>query len=72
MQLPQIGFPSINAFLSTPLGQAALVIGVLGLFALTFYIVNIAIRNAANPGARWTNVEEPEMEEDVDEINQKL
>lgn len=73
MQLPQVGFPIVNAFLATPLGEVLLAIFVLGVvIGLTFVIVNIKIRNAANPGARFTNLQEPELEETLEDIDRKL
>jgi hypothetical protein len=63
MQLPQVGFPSINNFFANnPLALEALVVfgGI-----LFFMVLYIWTRNAQDPAARISNVQIPEIEDDL-------
>lgn len=63
MQLPQVGFPAVNNFFANnPLALVALVVfgGI-----LFFTVLYIWTRNAQDPAARISNVQIPEIENDL-------
>jgi hypothetical protein len=65
MQLPEVGFPAINNFFANnPLALEALVVfgGI-----LFFTVLYIWTRNAQNPAARISNVQLPEIQDDLDD-----